>query len=306
MVTPENSFNSFFETGRAPWKLTSHGEAAARAFRRMRAHDRGNPHTPLLVVLDHLAGYNGYQALTWGVLPRTPADQEIADLLEVQLFKSPRRLPVPGNPANPEAGYLHPTRYGELCDVVLSTVTGALMKRYPVILLAGEVEFRPAFVDELQTALRAGSRLLLHPRHVEALGVKRWNQLKAAGSVETVDVWTHPETGRPAAVPDARLAQIARENQPIGVVGDPIQFQINRNRTGWVIELVNNDGVVKTGRTAARIYPEVIARVELQPRVPVHAAREWITEQQWNGSSPISISIPPGETRFVEFFDSPR
>jgi hypothetical protein len=40
----------------------------------MRSHDRGNPHTPLLVVLDHLAGYNGYQGLTWGVLPRTPAD----------------------------------------------------------------------------------------------------------------------------------------------------------------------------------------------------------------------------------------
>lgn len=306
MVTPENSFNSFFETGKAPWKLTHHGEAAARAFRMMRTHDRGNPHTPLLVVIDHLAGYNGYQGLTWGVLPRTAADQEIADLLEVQLFKDPRRLAIPGNPTNPEAGYLHPTRHGELCDVMLSTVTGALMGRYPVILLAGEIEFRPAFIDELRTALGAGSRLLIHPRHTEALGPKRLDNLRAAGRVETVDVWTDPRTGRAAAISDARLEQIARETQPVGVVGDPVQYQINRVRQGWVVELINNDGVVKTGRTPARVYPEMVARVELKPRFTVHEAREWMTDQRWNSPSTIAVSIPPGETRFVEITESAR
>ena len=301
MVTPENSFNSFFVTEKAPWKLTSHGEIAAQTFRFMRQHDRGNPYTPILVLLDHLAGYNGYQGLTWGVLPRTPADQEVSDLLEVQLFHSPKRLPVPGNLDNPEAGYLHPTRFGELCDVALSTATGAHMARYPVIVLAGEVEFPRRFLQELITALERGSRLLLHPRHVKALPDEDWQRLQRAGAVEVVDSWVNPETQRSAAISDVRLQQLAAEWLPIEVSGDPIQYQINRNRFGWVIELVNNDGVVKTGRTPARVFPEVVARVRLKPRVEVGGATEWITGRTFSKSDSVSLEIPPGETRFVQF-----
>lgn len=301
MVTPENSLNSFFTTGRPPWELTPHGEAAATAFRFMRDHDRGNPHTPVLVVLDHLAGYNGYQALTWGVLPRTPADQEIADLLEVQLFHHPARLPVPGNPDNPEARYLHPTRFGELCDVMLSTATGATMGRYPAVLLAGEMIFTPSVVHELRTALESGSRLLLHPRHIQALGEVRMQALRSAGSIEVIGSWVNPATGRPAAIPDERLRQLTDELQPVAVTGDPIQYQVNRNRAGWVVELVNNDGVIKSGRTPARVHPGVIARVQLKPKAAITAAREWITGRELPHEGAIQVEVPPGETRFVEF-----
>lgn len=305
MVTPENSINSFFTTGSDPWELTSHGEAAAEAFRFMRAHDRGNPYTPLLVVLDHLSGYNGYQALTWGVLPRTPGDQEIHDLLEVQLFHCSQRLSVPGNPENPEAGYLHPTRHGESCDVVLSTVTGAFMSRYPAVLLAGEISFGPGLLGELATALRGGSRLLMHPRHAAAMGEAELERLKAAGSVEVLEPWENPETGRPAAIPDARLDALGRDLLPIGVEGDPVQYQINRNAVGWVIELVNNDGVVKTGRTPVRVYPEVKARVTLEPRIAVRGVREWMTGRTWKTRESVTLEVPPGESRFVEFRTEP-
>jgi len=299
MVTPENSFNSFFTTSHAPWELTPHGEAAAAAFRFMRSHDRGNPHTPLLVVLDHLAGYNGYQGLTWGVLPRTPADQEVSDLLEVQLYHNPRRIPVPGNPANPEARYLNPTRHGELADVVLSTVTGAHMSRYPAILLAGEVEFPARFIHELETAVRAGSRLLLHPRHVATMPPGALDRLRSAGTVELLEPWQNPETKRPAAIADERLAQLTSELLPIGVEGDPIQYQINRNATGWVIELVNNDGVVKTGRTPARVFPEAVAHVTLKPRFTPNRVEEWLTGANHPTNAPIQVNIPPGESRFI-------
>ena len=301
MVTPENSFNSFFVAEKAPWKLTSHGEMAARTFQFMRSHDRGTPYTPLLVLLDHLAGYNGYQGLTWGILQRTPADQEVSDLLEVQLFHSPKRLPVPGNPNNPEAGYLHPTRFGELCDVALSTATGAHMSRYPVILLAGEMEFSPRFLHELTVALEHGSRLLIHPRHVKSITTEDWQRLQKAGEVEILDPWVNPETQRTAAISDIRLSQLVNAFLPIEVSGDPIQYQVNRNRSGWVVELVNNDGVVKTGRAPAQVFPEVVARVRLKPRVENRGATEWITDRHFPVSDSLNLEIPPGETRFVQF-----
>jgi hypothetical protein len=304
LVTPENSFNSFFETGKDPWVLTPHGRVAAEAFAFMRSHDRGNPHTPLLVVLDHLAGYNGYIGKTWGIFPRTAADQEVADLLENQLFGGMARLPVPGNLPNPEANYLQPTRHGELCDVVLSTATGAFMGRYPVILLAGEVEFSPGLVRELETAVAAGSRLLLQERHVKALGSEAWARLQKAGATEVLAEGVHPTTQRPAAISDERLQRIAAETLPVAVAGDPIQYQINRNRRGWVVELIHNDGVIKAGRTPARVFPERVAKVRLTPRYGSAQAREWRTGQTWESTQQIEIVVPPGESRYVEL-DAP-
>ncbi len=300
MVTPENSSAIFFEEFKAPWTLTSHGEAAARAFEFMQSHDRGTPYTPVLVLLDHLAGYAAYHERTWGVLPRTPGDQEVFDLLERQLYYSATRLPVPGNPPNPEAGYLHPTPQGELCDVMLSTAPGSIMRRYPVILLAGDMEFTPFLVHELKTAAASGSRILLHRRHAEALGADRLEALRKAGAVEILEPWTNPDTGRPAAISRERLRRIEQDCMPIGVAGDPIQYQVNRNAAGWVVELVNNDGVVKTGRTPAVVHPEVVARVRLEPRVPWTRAMDWETGQAWSSGASMDIQVPPGESRFVE------
>jgi hypothetical protein len=301
LVTPENSVNCFFETGKEPWALTEHGRAAAEAFAFMRAHDRGNPHTPLLVVLDHLAGYNGYIGKTWGVFPRTAADQEVADLLESQLFGGGPRMSVPGNPPNSEANYLQPTRHGELCDVALSTATGAFMGRYPVILLAGDLEFGPGFVRELETALASGSRLLLQDRHVKALAVEGWQRLRHAGTTEVLPEWIPPQTRRPAAIPEERLQRLAMDTLPVAVEGDPIEYQINRNRRGWVVELIHNDGVIKSGRTPARIVPEVVAKVRLSPRFGRTAAREWRTGRTWEPADRVEVEVPPGESRYVEF-----
>jgi hypothetical protein len=284
--------------------LTEHGRAAAEAFAFMRAHDRGNPHTPLLVVLDHLAGYNGYIGKTWGVFPRTAADQEVVDLLESRLFGGLPSQPLPGNPPNPEATYLQPTRHGELCDVALSTATGAFMGRYPVILLAGEIEFGPGFVRELETALSAGSRLLLRDRHVKALLPDAWARLQRAGATEVLVESVDPVSGRSAAIPEERLQRIAAETLPVAVEGDPIQYQINRNRRGWVVELIHNGGVAKTGRTPAQVFPDRVAQVRLWSRFGAVAAREWGTGRSWVNVDRIEVSVPPGETRYVEF-DAP-
>lgn len=97
------------------------------------------------------------------------------------------------------------------------------------------------------------------------------------------------------------MRQIADECLPIGVSGDPVEYQINRNTAGWVIELINNDGVVKEGRKPAVIYPSVIAHVELSPRFDFKTAREWLTQTEIKPDKEIKFEIPPGETRFVQF-----
>jgi hypothetical protein len=142
---------------------------------------------------------------------------------------------------------------------------------------------------------------LIHPRHVAAMPPGAFDQLRSAGTVEILETWQNPETKRSAAISDERLAQLASELLPIGVDGDPVQYQINRNARGWVIELINNDGVMKTGRTPARVFPEVVAHVTLTPRFAPTRVVEWLTGTTYPTNAPVRVDVPPGETRFVEF-----
>jgi hypothetical protein len=299
MVTPENSIGIFFETPHAPWKLTAHGEKAVELFAFMRSHDRGVPFTPIAIVLDHMAGYNAYQGRPWGILDKTPGDQETYDLLEEQLFPGSDHIHRQADPKNPEASYLRPTPFGESFDVLLSSASGEVLQAYPVILLVGDMNFDGRFIDGLRQALCNGSMLLLHKRHAEALG-SRLARLAEAGSVEVLPSWTNPATGRPAAISNTRLAQIIVEHMPVVVEGDPIQYQVNRNRQGWVIELVHNGGVIKKPDRAAVVDTESVAHVRLRLRVSVRKARVWGSNQDLPLGPSLALTIPAGRSVFVE------
>ncbi|MBI2422100.1 MAG: hypothetical protein HYV27_04655 [Candidatus Hydrogenedentes bacterium] len=302
MVTPENSIEIFFERKHPDWTLTEQGRAGAAFFQFTQTHDRGVPHVPVAIVLDELAGFNAFMRRPWGILENTAGDLALYDLFEQQIFPGSDHFHAPQDPVNPEISYLRPTPYGESFDVFLSTAAGGLLRAYPAILVAGDHTFTPAFAGALEEALRAGSRVLLQPAHADALGAA-FARLQAAGTVEVLEAWTHPATNRPAAIADARLRQLAQDLLPIAVSGDPVQYQINQTPTGWAIELVNNHGVIKRPREAALTDPAGSITVTVTPKFQAEVAREWVTGAALDASHPIALSIPPGETRFVEYTD---
>lgn len=303
MVTPENSISIFFKDNKSPWPLTEHGKTAKHIHTFMQNHDRGNPYTPLLVVLDHLAGYAPFHERTWGVLERTEGDWEIFDLLERQLYFSDKRFQYPDKASNPENDYLSPTPFGEMADVMLNTVTGATMGRYDCILLAGEMRISRFFLLELEKAAKAGSRILIHSRHAKTIGKEGMNKLLAAGKVEVLSPWTHPETHRTALISDEALAEISQDLLPFELSGDRAQYQINRNAKGWVIELINNDGVFKTGDRPAKVYEDAAINVRIKPKFPYSSVNEWMTQNKMSPTETgwFDLTIPAGETRFVEY-----
>lgn len=300
MVTPENSIAIFFEKPEAPWTLTSHGEKAAEVFTFMQEHNRGIPYTPVAIVLDNLAGYNGYMDKPWGILEPTPGDRELRDLFDFQLFPGSDHIHVAPDPDNPEGSYLRPTPFGEMFDVLLTNVSSGLLASYPVILLAGDIEFNETFLRELEDALRQGSHVLLSPRHRDALG-EQFEHVAQQGCVEVLEPWTNPATNRPAAVSNERLAGLARELLPITVQGDAIQYQINRLPRGWVVELINNRGVSKINNQPATTDPTAIAQVTPIPRIECTTINEWRSGRIHQPADSITVEIGPGATEFVEF-----
>lgn len=299
MVTPENSIAIFFEEAASPWTLTSHGAKAAEVFRFMQDHSPGVPYTPVAIVLDQFAGYNGYMGRPWGILEPTPGDREIQDLFDHQLFPGSDHIHARPDPANPEASYLRPTPYGEMFDVLLSTASGRVLAAYPVVVLAGDHAFAPAFRDAMDAALRQGTRVLLSERHQAVLGeaLLKW---QALGAVEVLAPWTHPAAGRSTAIAGSRLRSLAEALLPLRISGDPVGYQINRLPDGWVVELINNRGVVKKPDEPAAVDPTAVARVVLEPRFPATSAREWRSGRRHAGKGPWTVEIGPGASEFVE------
>jgi acetyl esterase/lipase len=298
MVTPENSIAIFFEKAQAPWTLTSHGRKAAEVFAFVQSHDRGVPYTPVAIVLDHLAGYNGYMDKPWGILQPTAGDREVRDLFDAQLFPGSDHIHTNPFPDNPELSYLRPTPYGEIFDVLLTSVPPDILPAYPVILLAGDIEFDDAFLSELEKSLRRGSRVLMSPRHRETMGTE-FERVASQGDVEVLEPWTHPVTGRPTAISNDRLAKLVQDTLPIEVTGDAIQYQINRTARGWIVELINNAGVIKTRNQPAVIDAAAVAQVQLKPKFSCKTATQWRTRQSHD--NPVILDIGPGEVEFVEF-----
>ncbi|HTL58540.1 MAG TPA: hypothetical protein VL361_22825 [Candidatus Limnocylindrales bacterium] len=88
---------------------------------------------------------------------------------------------------------------------------------------------------------------------------------------------------------------------PLEVQGDPIQYQINRTSNGWVIELINNAGVVKKPAQPPKLDPTAIARVVLRPRIHADLAREWKTGRSYSRPDEVRLEVGPGQNLLVEF-----
>ena len=125
--------------------------------------------------------------------------------------------------------------------------------------------------------------------------------MKKHRGVEVLQPWTNPATGRPALISDARLQRLAREALPVEVSGDPIQYEINRNPNGWVVELINNAGVSKKPDQPAITDPGASARVVLHPRFRWAKAQEWRSNRSYTKLDPLKLEVGPGQSAFVEF-----
>ena len=307
-LTPENNAEIIFTGGSPTNGMNAWGIELGKLYAFVNAHDRGTPYTPIAIVLDHHAGYNGYAHKAWGTLSLSAGDLEMDDLFVNQLFPGSDFIHHDPFPENREKGYLRETPYGEIFDVLLSSATAFTLDSYPVVLLAGDITFDTAFVHLLQNVLQTGTRLLIHSRHRAALGTN-FNTLTNFGAVEVLPAWTNPVTARPTVIPSWRLNELSSAYLPIAVSGDPIQYSINRNAVGWVVELVHDSGVWKDPSNAAVTSNSDVAVVSLKPYVPVVAARRWQIDANGNIADtdlvytgmPLRVQVGPGECAYVEF-----
>jgi hypothetical protein len=133
--------------------------------------DRGVMVTPIALMLDFYNGWNmprhlyrGDQYKIWGKFP-----YEKGDYLIDGLFRTIWPGYEDASYLRNERGFVTPTPFGDLFDVITNRCHPEILKQYPAVMLLGDVELSLDVVKRLGDYVRAGGDLVTDVRGAKAL-----------------------------------------------------------------------------------------------------------------------------------------
>ncbi|MDE3179299.1 MAG: hypothetical protein KGM47_06520 [Acidobacteriota bacterium] len=230
-------------------KLSPIGDVQRGAARWIR--ETGQPGamvTPVALMLDFFAGWTFPRQLytsnvyrVWGNLPYGPGDYLTDGVLDM-LYPGYQNSSY----FHDESGFLTPTPYGDGADCFLSDAPGWLLARYPVLVIAGELEGGSEMRDKFETYVKEGGRLLITagnlaklPEGLAGINVEgRLTHLQAGESIEAGEtslVEDGPFDVYPLSFPKGAHLR-AR------ISGIPIAVEMGYGK-GWITVLANPFGV---------------------------------------------------------------
>src|SRR4029077_4952048 len=223
---------------------------------------------------------------------------------------------------------------------------------YRAIVVGGEVELSPKWIQQLSAYVRSGGTLVIDAAQIkglpiELLGVRltgetgeahnarclspgeaaqnlsgqifRYEKLELKGAQPLITSTngepfvTVNKVGKGSVVfvavrnllgEDERitpfaahmLAHVFADATPVKVRGD-VEYLVNRNENGWVVTLLNNNGVFKPQQGMAQVgrSANVTATISLAGQ-PVQKAWDWINEKEvevrnQNGQNSVTVTI---------------
>ncbi|HEV7743430.1 MAG TPA: hypothetical protein VGO56_00415 [Pyrinomonadaceae bacterium] len=98
------------------------------------------------------------------------------------------------------------------------------------------------------------------------------------------------------------LAHVFADASPVKVSGD-VEYLVNRNENGWVITLLNNNGVFKPQQGLARVDRSAYVKATLTlPGQSIQKAVDWIDDKEVEvtGQNALTVSIAPGGVAIIE------
>ncbi|HSS20615.1 MAG TPA: hypothetical protein VLL54_11115 [Pyrinomonadaceae bacterium] len=103
------------------------------------------------------------------------------------------------------------------------------------------------------------------------------------------------------------LAHVFADATPIKVSGD-VEYLFNRNENGWVVTLINNNGVFKPQQGMAQVDRSAYVTATMSfPRNSIQKVLDWnedkgIDVKPGAGQDSITVSIAPGGVSILEFY----
>jgi hypothetical protein len=100
------------------------------------------------------------------------------------------------------------------------------------------------------------------------------------------------------------LAHVFADATPVKITGD-VEYLINRTAKGWIVTLLNNNGVFKTQQGMAQVDRSAYVNVTIALRnAKIQSATDWITDRALN---PVNLTsqIAPGGVSVIELRTTP-
>jgi len=101
------------------------------------------------------------------------------------------------------------------------------------------------------------------------------------------------------------MRRLTDELLPFSLQGD-VEYLINKNARGWVVTLVNNEGVYKYPGRKEIIKPEEAQKATVTFKGKAPDVLEWTTNERLkseirDGATIVKVTVPSGEIRILEF-----
>lgn len=102
------------------------------------------------------------------------------------------------------------------------------------------------------------------------------------------------------------LAHVFADATPVRVRGD-VEYAINRSDTGWIVTLLNSNGVYKTQQGMAQVDRNAYVNVSIALRGgQIQTANEWISDAALKAdANSVNLRIAPGGVAIVELKTKP-
>lgn len=156
-----------------------------------RLPDRGEPYTPIAFLLSYGHGYENvnYTCKMLNVFLQDKNDIEIRELFNVAWFPAPI---LEGKQQAPDVQSLPSGIYGNIFDVLVDRPARAQsIMNYPVVWVAGDVEFNNTWVNTIEDYLRKGGTLILNVETIKKNpSVRRFTDLKISDETKIFNLWS--------------------------------------------------------------------------------------------------------------------
>jgi hypothetical protein len=241
-----------------------------------RLPDRGEPYTPVGVLLSYAHGYDGVSnaCKMLEILPQNDADRELRELFNV--FWHPVSINE-SLPITPDTQSMQSSVYGNIFDILVDRAERSdAILNYPVIWAAGDVELGGKWATVLEDYVKKGGTLVVNAGAARGKLPESLLGLKLSGKTQVAEAWT-PEGGAEQAATPFEVENAELTSAKALVSAGSKSPLITRNAVGQ-------------GAVIVTLVPRMLGRDER-----AHPALAYLMNGLSDGLLPIEVRLANGD-----------
>lgn len=283
------------------YKLTPHGEVFCKVYDFTKRHpDRGIHYTPFGIVLDY---YHGLPFGLWnGNMVFESLEPNSADMMTQRLLS----IFYPGwNEYTKLAkNQLMDTPFGDTVDVILQNASEEVINSYPCLILSGDIVLSDEEAGRYRRYAENGGTLVLNSIYLEF-----FPEFKKESDQKTYEITfgkgsviVYGGDYELSEMPDI-LTGLCRRFIPFEISGD-IQYLVSVKESGFMLTLINNNGVTKKSDALEEFDPAFTRTVTVKytGEGSVKAVVEILSDKILPAEIIHTVELKPGDISVLEFF----